>query len=56
MIYHQEDNNPMYLHGAVDSDRGDDTNHRRSVIGLRLAGGTVLYKTKEAEFSTACDR
>ena len=58
---------PVYLHGAVDSDWAADTTHRRSVTGLvlRLAGGTILYKTKyqdtvalsttEAEFSAACD-
>jgi hypothetical protein len=52
---------------AVDSDWAGDTTHRRSVTGiiLRLAGGTILYKTKyqdtislsttEAEFTAACD-
>ena len=55
------------LHGAVDSDWAGDTNHRKSVTGmiLRLAGGTLLYKTKyqdciatsstEAEFAAACE-
>lgn len=55
------------LHGAVDSDWGGDTSHRKSVssIILRLAGGTIFYKTKyqptislsstEAEFTAACD-
>ncbi len=52
---------------AVDADWAGDTQHRRSVTGiiLRLAGGTILYKTKfqetiamsstEAEFAAACD-
>jgi dUTP pyrophosphatase len=55
------------LFGAVDSDWAGDTKHRRSVTGmiLRLAGGTILYKTKyqdtiafsstEAEFTAAVD-
>ena len=55
------------LHAAVDSDWAGDTTHRRSVTGLvlRIAGGTILYKTKyqdtialsttEAEFTAACD-
>jgi deoxyuridine 5'-triphosphate nucleotidohydrolase len=55
------------LHGAVDSDWAGDTKHRKSVSGiiLRLAGGTIYYKTKyqdtvalsttEAEFTAACD-
>jgi hypothetical protein len=55
------------MHGAVDSDWAGDTKHRRSVTGiiLRLAGGTILYKTKyqdtvslsttKAEFTAACD-
>ena len=59
--------NPTILHGAVDSDWGSDQSHRKSVSGiiLRLAGGTILYKTKyqptiaqsstEAEFTAACD-
>lgn len=54
-------------HGTVDSDWGSDTNHRRSVTGIviRLAGGTIIYKTKfqdtialsstEAEYTAACD-
>ena len=60
-------NDPSNLHGAVDSDWGGDSSHRKSVSGiaLRIAGGTVLYKTKyqdciamsstEAEFTAACD-
>ena len=55
------------MHGAVDSDWAGDSNHRRSVSGmvLRLAGGTILFKTKyqdciatsstEAEFTAACE-
>lgn len=55
------------LHGAVDSDWGGDSTYRKFVSGiaLRLAGGTILYKTKfqdcvalsstEAEFTAACD-
>ena len=58
---------PQHLHGAVDSDWGGDSTHRKSVSGLalRIAGGTILYKTKfqacvalsstEAEFTAACD-
>jgi deoxyuridine 5'-triphosphate nucleotidohydrolase len=58
---------PNTMHAAVDSDWGGDTTHRRSVTGLilRLAGGTILYKTKyqdtvslsttEAEFTAAVD-
>ena len=54
-------------HAAVDSDWGGDSTHRKSVSGLaiRIAGGTILYKTKfqacvalsstEAEFTAACD-
>ena len=40
--------NPNVLHGAVDSDWGSDQAHRKSVSGivLRMAGGTILYKTK----------
>ena len=55
------------LHGAVDSDFAGDTTHRKSVTGiaLRLAGGTVLYKSRyqetcaqsstEAEFMAAAE-
>jgi hypothetical protein len=55
------------LFGAVDSDYGGDTTHRKSVSGiiLRIAGGTILYKTKfqdtiamsstEAEFTAAAE-
>jgi dUTP pyrophosphatase len=62
-----EIDSPDTMHAAVDSDWGGDTKHRRSVSGLvlRLAGGTILYKTKyqdtislsttEAEFTAACD-
>jgi hypothetical protein len=55
------------LVGAVDSDWGSDTTHRRSVSGIALmvAGGPVLYQSKfqrtialsstEAEFAAACE-
>lgn len=58
---------PLDLVGAVDADWGGDSNHRKSISGiiLRIAGGTVLYKSKfqdtiamrstEAEFTAACD-
>ena len=62
-----EVDSPTEMHSAVDSDWAGDTTHRKSVSGLilRLAGGTILYKTKyqdtialsttEAEFTAACD-
>lgn len=62
-----EDDNISTIHGAVDSDWGGDTKHRKSVTGLviRMSGGTIVYKTKyqdtialsstEAEFTAACD-
>ena len=62
---HQHQHNILF--GAVDSDYAGDTSHRRSVTGiiLRLAGGTILYKTKfqdvhalsstEAEFTAAVE-
>ena len=65
--YHTNVDSSDTLHGAVDSDWAGDTKHRKSVSGivLRLAGGTLLYKTKyqdtislsttEAEFTAACD-
>jgi hypothetical protein len=55
------------MFGAVDSDYAGDTTHRRSVTGiiLRIAGGTIFYKTKfqdtialsstEAEFTAAAE-
>jgi dUTP pyrophosphatase len=58
---------PLDLVGAVDADWAGDVSHRKSITGiaLRLAGGTILYKSKfqdtiamsstEAEFSAACD-
>ena len=58
---------PSKIHAAVDSDWGGDTTHRKSVTGIaiRLAGGTIVFKTKyqdvvalssiEAEFTAACD-
>lgn len=61
----QPSHNVMF--GAVDSDYAGDVSHRRSVTGivLRIAGGTVLYKTKfqdtvamsstEAEFTAAAE-
>ena len=60
-----DDNQKM--HALVDSDWAGDSKHRKSITGiiLRLAGGTILYKTKfqdtialsttEAEFTAACD-
>jgi hypothetical protein len=58
---------PNNMYAAVDSDWAGDTSHRKSVTGMviRLAGGTIMYKTKyqdtiaqsttEAEFTAACD-
>ena len=55
------------MRGAVDSDYAGDISHRKSVSGivLKLAGGTILYKTKyqqiiaqsstEAEFIAAAE-
>jgi hypothetical protein len=55
------------LVGAVDSDYAGDNSHRKSVSGIviKLAGGTILYKTQyqatialsttEAEFTAACE-
>ena len=55
------------MQGYVDSDHASDTSHRKSVSGyhVKLAGGTILYKTKfqsivaqsstEAEFIAAAD-
>jgi dUTP pyrophosphatase len=63
----QDENRASLLFGAVDSDWAGDTSHRKSVTGiiLRLAGGTILYKTKyqdtiafsstEAEYTAAVD-
>lgn len=63
----QQHDDAHNMHALVDSDWAGDTNHRKSVSGiiLRLAGGTILYKTKfqdtialsttEAEFTAACD-
>ena len=62
----RQDNKELLV-GAVDSDYAGDTTHRRSVTGiiLKLAGGTVLYKSKfqdtcamsstEAEFTAAAE-
>jgi dUTP pyrophosphatase len=58
---------PLDLIGSVDADWAGDQTHRKSITGivLRLAGGSILYKSKfqdtvamsstEAEFSAACD-
>ena len=58
---------PSKLSVQVDASYANDTGHRKSVTGIiaRLAGGTILYKTKfqdtvalsstEAEFIAACD-
>jgi deoxyuridine 5'-triphosphate nucleotidohydrolase len=55
------------IHAAVDSDFASDKSHRKSVSGIciKLAGGTILYKTKfqptvalsstEAEFNAAVE-
>ena len=59
--------NKHILQSYVDSDHASDSTHRRSVSGFmcKLAGGTVLYKTKvqtivaqsstEAEFIAAAE-
>ena len=64
---HVKDDAPNTLTGMVDSDWAGDTSHRKSVSGivLKLAGGTIFYKTKyqdtialpstEAEFAAACE-
>jgi len=66
-IHERQQHQHNVLFGAVDSDYAGDTTHRRSVTGivLRLAGGTILYKTKfqdihalsstEAEFTAAVE-
>ena len=66
-IHEREQPGHSILFGAVDSDYGGDTTHRKSVSGiiLRIAGGTILYKTKfqdtiamsstEAEFTAAAE-
>ena len=58
---------PRKMDIQVDASYANDTGHRKSVTGIiaRLAGGTILYKTKfqdivalsstEAEFIAACD-
>ena len=60
-------NQPTNLFGAVDSDCAGDNTHRKSVSGIiiKIAGGTVLYKTQyqptialsttEAEFTAASE-
>jgi hypothetical protein len=66
-VKERQDNKNDKLYAAVDSDYAGDTTHRRSVTGiiLRIAGGTVFYKTKfqdtialsstEAEFTAAAE-
>ena len=66
-IHERQQKHHRVMFGAVDSDYGGDTEHRKSVTGiiLRMAGGTVLYKTKfqdtlalsstEAEFTAAVE-
>ena len=66
-IHERQQNDHDKLFGAVDSDYAGDTTHRKSVSGivLRLAGGTIFYKTKyqdtialsstEAEFVAAAE-
>ena len=58
---------PAILITAADSDHATDSRHRKSVSGIihRMAGGTIMYKTKyqdiiatstsEAEFIAACE-
>jgi hypothetical protein len=50
-VHERQQNDHSTLFGAVDSDFAGDTSHRRSVSGivLRLAGGTIFYKTKYQE-------
>ena len=64
---HAKDDSDITLTAMVDSDWAGDTSHRKSVTGivLKLAGGSILYKTKyqdtialsstEAEFAAACE-
>ena len=66
-IHERQQKHHKIMFGAVDSDYGGDTEHRKSVTGiiLRMAGGTILYKTKfqdtlalsstEAEFTAAVE-
>ena len=66
-IHEREQNKHNVMFGAVDSDYAGDVEHRRSVSGMviRIAGGTILYKTKyqdtiahsstEAEFTAAAE-
>ena len=66
-ITERQQNQHDIMFGAVDSDYGGDTSHRRSVTGIivRMAGGTIFYKTKfqdtvsmsstEAEFIAAAE-
>ena len=66
-IYEREQPKHNVMFGAVDSDYAGDVSHRRSVTGIviRIAGGTILYKTKfqdtiahsstEAEFTAAAE-
>ena len=66
-IHERQQPGHSLLFGAVDSDYGGDTVHRKSVTGLilRIAGGTIFYKTKfqdtiamsstEAEFTAAAE-
>jgi deoxyuridine 5'-triphosphate nucleotidohydrolase len=66
-IHERQQSEHSVLFGAVDSDYAGDTAHRKSVTGiiLRIAGGTIFYKTKfqdtiamsstEAEFTAAAE-
>ena len=63
----KQEHEPTTLTSAVDADWAGDTTHRKSVSGIviKLAGGSILYKTKyqdtialsttEAEFTAASD-
>ena len=66
-IHERQQPGHTVMFGAVDSDYAGDVSHRRSVTGiiLRIAGGTIFYKTKfqdtvalsstEAEFTAAAE-
>ena len=66
-IYEREQPKHNVMFGAVDSDYAGDVLYRQSVTGIviRIAGGTILYKTKfqdtiahsstEAKFTAAAE-
>ena len=67
IILERKESTPDIMIAAADSDFAGDNSHRKSVSGiiLRLAGGTIFYKTKyqdtiamsstEAEFTSAAE-